>query len=191
MTDADDIPEARSGTEPMPNSKGVLTSERIREIAERGKKTARERKRQNLLSDRQLTLWADAVRGAPNEIVRSALFTAKNRKQARENLKRAVVAVIGEGEITYTVKGQPARVLKVGKFVFVPKEMRGGRSIRLAVPFVVFRCLGEMFFSGLSQRPWLIQKYDWFEGAFRQFKKRARPLFFPWGRPCSPFWPRT
>jgi hypothetical protein len=101
-TDIDDIPEAPQGAESVPKNKGSLTSERIREIAERGKKTARERKRQNLLSDRQLTLWADAVRGAPNEIVRSALFTAKNRKQARENLKRAVVAVIGEGEIIYT-----------------------------------------------------------------------------------------
>lgn len=82
-----------------PTPKGTLTtSERVRELAGR----ARERTRQNLLSDKQLTLWADAVRGAPNEIVRSALFTAKNRNQARENLKRAVVAVIGEGEITYT-----------------------------------------------------------------------------------------
>ena len=28
---------------------------------------------------------------------------------------------VQEGEITYTVKGQPARVLKVGEFVFVPR----------------------------------------------------------------------
>jgi quercetin dioxygenase-like cupin family protein len=27
---------------------------------------------------------------------------------------------VQEGEITYTVKGQPARVLKVGEFVYVP-----------------------------------------------------------------------
>ena len=97
-----DSPEASTSGEPLSKVKSALTSERIREIGERGQKSARDRKRQNLLSDKQLTLWADAVRGAPNEIVRSALFTAKNRKQPRENLKRAVVAVIGEGQITYT-----------------------------------------------------------------------------------------
>ena len=63
---------------PLKDKGALTTSDRIRELAERSKKTARERTRQNLLSDRQLTLWADAVRGAPNEIVRSALFTAKN-----------------------------------------------------------------------------------------------------------------
>lgn len=99
---AGDIPKTPAGAEPPPKIKGALTTERLREIGERGQKSARERKRQNLLSDKQLTLWADAMRGAPNEIVRSALFTAKNRKQARENLKRAVVAVIGDGQINYT-----------------------------------------------------------------------------------------
>jgi hypothetical protein len=79
-----------------------LWSERAKQVATHGLKTARERKRQSLLSDKQLTLWVDAVRGAPNEIVRSALFTAKNRNTPRADLKRAVVAVIGDGEITYT-----------------------------------------------------------------------------------------
>ena len=85
-----------------PKARIALTAQRIREIGETGKKSARERKRQSLLSDRQLTLWVDAVRGAPNEIVRSALFSAKNRKQERGNLKSAVVAVVGEGQIVYT-----------------------------------------------------------------------------------------
>ena len=95
--------------------RAVYTSERLREITERGqqkakererqaREQARERKKQSLLSDKQLTLWVDAVRGAPNEIVRSALFTAKNRKQAREYLDGAVIAVVGEGRITYTGK---------------------------------------------------------------------------------------
>ena len=99
---SDDSSGIPSNAEPPSKSKGTLTTERLREIGERGQKSARERKRQNLLSDKQLTLWADAMRGAPNEIVRSALFSAKNRKQARENLKRAVVAVIGDGQINYT-----------------------------------------------------------------------------------------
>lgn len=98
---------------PEPTVRGTLTPEQIREMGVRGQEKAKERekklrdqarelKKQSLLSDKQLVLWIDAVRGAPNEIVRSALFTAKNRKQPRENLKQAVVAVIGEGQITYT-----------------------------------------------------------------------------------------
>jgi hypothetical protein len=78
------------------------SADSIREIGERVKKTARDGKRAELLSNKQLTLWAEGLRGIPNEIVRSALFTVKNRKQPRADLKRAVVAVIGEGEITYT-----------------------------------------------------------------------------------------
>ena len=97
MSDVAEIPEAAPSGDPP--KRVALTPERIREIGERNSQKARERdqkaseqarerKKQSLLSDRQLTLWVDAVRGAPNEIVRSALFTAKNRKQAREDLKR-------------------------------------------------------------------------------------------------------
>lgn len=85
----------------------------LRAIAEAGARKARERaeaeqdamqkKRvQELLQDRQLMLWADPVRGAPNELLRSALFTAKNRKQPRQMLRQAKVAAIGGGRITYT-----------------------------------------------------------------------------------------
>lgn len=107
-----DTSDAVPGDE-LPPKPVASPSDRIREIANRGSKKAkehnqkereqaRERKKVSLLSDKQLTLWADAVRGAPNEIVRSALFAAKNRKQVREYLKGAVVAVVGEGRITYT-----------------------------------------------------------------------------------------
>ena len=92
-----DIPEVAPSDEPP--KRAALSSDGIREITERGQQKAkerdrqaqeqaRERKKQSLLSDKQLTLWVDAVRGAPNEIVRSALFTAKNRKQVREDLNR-------------------------------------------------------------------------------------------------------
>jgi hypothetical protein len=86
----------------MRKTKGTLTVDRLREIGEQGRKTARDRRKKSLLSDKQLTLWVDAVRGAPNETVRSALFTARNRKQPRENLKGEKIAVIGDGEIIYT-----------------------------------------------------------------------------------------
>lgn len=50
----------------------------------------------------QLPLWPDVLRCLPNEIIRSALFNARNRKQPRASLKEAEIAVIGDGRITYT-----------------------------------------------------------------------------------------
>jgi hypothetical protein len=63
---------------------------------------SRERARQRLLSDKQLTFWFEDKRGVPNEIVRSALFSAKNRNVPRMNFKHELMAVIGDGELIYT-----------------------------------------------------------------------------------------
>ena len=52
----------------------------------------------------QLPVWSNGSRGAPNEILRSALFNARNKKQQREYLEKATIAVIGGGHITYTGK---------------------------------------------------------------------------------------
>lgn len=49
----------------------------------------------------QLPPWAEALRCLPNEIVRSALFNARNRNLTREYLKDIEIAVIGDGRITY------------------------------------------------------------------------------------------
>jgi TrfA protein len=49
----------------------------------------------------QLPPWAEALRCLPNEIVRSALFNARNRKQARLYIKKTEIVVIGDGRITY------------------------------------------------------------------------------------------
>ena len=49
----------------------------------------------------QLPLWPDAVRRLPNELLRSALFNARNRNQPRAYLKKIDVAVLFEGRITY------------------------------------------------------------------------------------------
>jgi hypothetical protein len=49
----------------------------------------------------QLPLWGDTLRILPNEIVRSALFNARNRKQPRTYIKKTDIAVIGAGRITY------------------------------------------------------------------------------------------
>lgn len=49
----------------------------------------------------QATLWDEDERGVPNEIVRSALFNAKNRSAGRVYLKGVEIATIGDGRITY------------------------------------------------------------------------------------------
>lgn len=45
--------------------------------------------------------WPETKRAAPNEILRSALFTARNRNQPRLYLKDVEVVVIGEGRVRY------------------------------------------------------------------------------------------
>lgn len=49
----------------------------------------------------QLPLWADAARGIPNEVVRSALFTTRGRRIARRYLRDEPVLVLGDGEVQY------------------------------------------------------------------------------------------
>lgn len=58
----------------------------------------------DLLSAGQLVLWPEAERGIPNELVRCALFSAKNRKESREVYRANMplkVPVIGGGEIKF------------------------------------------------------------------------------------------
>lgn len=52
----------------------------------------------------QLPLWGDELRALPNELVRSALFNARNRRQKRADLSQAEIMVIGDGRITYSGK---------------------------------------------------------------------------------------
>ena len=49
----------------------------------------------------QLPLWPEVMRSLPNEILRSALFNARNRKNPRAMMKSEPVAVIGDGRISY------------------------------------------------------------------------------------------
>lgn len=46
--------------------------------------------------------WPEQFRALPNEIFRSALFNARNKKQAREYMKEREIIVIGPGRVTYT-----------------------------------------------------------------------------------------
>lgn len=50
----------------------------------------------------QLPLWNEDRRGIPNELVRSALFNVRNHRIKRRHLDNALIAVIGDGRITYT-----------------------------------------------------------------------------------------
>ncbi|WP_143312157.1 plasmid replication initiator TrfA [Burkholderia pseudomallei] len=52
----------------------------------------------------QLTLpfWPEQFRALPNEIFRSALFNARNKRQARSRMKNHEIYVIGSARITYT-----------------------------------------------------------------------------------------
>jgi hypothetical protein len=52
----------------------------------------------------QLALWPESERGIPNELVRCAVFSAKNRKERREVYRAnapLIVPVIGGGEVVY------------------------------------------------------------------------------------------
>lgn len=46
--------------------------------------------------------WAEDERSIPNEIVRSALFNARNRNRPREYMKDAEICVLGDGHMRYT-----------------------------------------------------------------------------------------
>jgi hypothetical protein len=50
----------------------------------------------------QLPLWEESVRGLPNALARSALFTAANRSVARENFRNRKIAAVKGIEIVYT-----------------------------------------------------------------------------------------
>lgn len=54
------------------------------------------------LQNKSIPYWTAQFRGIPNEIVRSALFCAKNRNKPRQYLKQAYVQVIGGGMIRFT-----------------------------------------------------------------------------------------
>ncbi len=55
----------------------------------------------------QFEFWGDRQRVAPNELLRSALFTVRNQNTARDYCKRKELAVLGGGDIRYT--GQELR----------------------------------------------------------------------------------
>src|SRR3974390_1604852 len=45
--------------------------------------------------------WPEGQRAMPNEILRSALFNCRNRKQPRMFMKDIEIALIGDGQVIY------------------------------------------------------------------------------------------
>ena len=79
-----------------------------RSVAEQTKQAAQQAKLDAAVAEsvakQQLSLpfWPAKFRALPNEIFRSALFNARNRRRKREYLKDHEIYVIGDGRITYT-----------------------------------------------------------------------------------------
>jgi TrfA protein len=85
----------------------LTTESKIRAIAAKASRNARVAKHKilaDLHADGQLTLWREEERGIPNELVRCALFPAKNRKEKREMYKASApltVPILGGGQVLY------------------------------------------------------------------------------------------
>lgn len=102
-------PEVSSGDKPK---RAGYAPGSLKAISERGQQKEREAERSDAtedLADRhaagQLVLWPESERGIPNELVRCAVFSAKNRKEQREVYRAnapLTVPVIGGGEVIYT-----------------------------------------------------------------------------------------
>jgi hypothetical protein len=81
--------------------------EDIQSRIDKARQSARARKREELANRHaqgQLALWLESERGIPNELVRCAVFSAKNRKERREVYRAnapLIVPVIGGGEVVY------------------------------------------------------------------------------------------
>ncbi len=90
----------------------------------------------------QLPLWPDDHRSIPNEIVRSALFNARNKKFPRLYLKKAEIFVIGKGKITYT--GEELRQDDETvwlQLIHLAKDMPLGRPVEFT-PYYFCKCIG-------------------------------------------------
>lgn len=88
-------------------AKVAAAQKRMREHAHGERAEADRLKREELARRHaagQLALWPEAERGVPNELVRCAVFSAKNRNERREVYRAnapLIVPVIGGGEIVY------------------------------------------------------------------------------------------
>ena len=86
----------------LPNGRTDLLA-LVQGMAERARNRPRELNAAAEKVSLPLPLWGEEIRCMPNEILRSALFNAKNRNESRRYLKNEEIAVIGQSvRITYT-----------------------------------------------------------------------------------------
>ncbi|GCB06662.1 plasmid replication initiator TrfA [Ralstonia sp. SET104] len=89
-------------TQPTPS-----IAERASDIERKALSKSRAKRRAELaelMANGQLALWPESERGIPNEVVRCAVFSAKNRKEKRETYRAGsplVVPVVGGGEVIW------------------------------------------------------------------------------------------
>ena len=77
----------------------------VRGMEERSKSRPRTSQAPDFSADRQLPSWGEELRCMPNELLRSALFNARNRNQPRRYYENEEIAVIGRSaRVTYTGK---------------------------------------------------------------------------------------
>lgn len=103
-------PDSAMGDPPEKSTAGrVATAQARRKKVELAKEAQVSSAKAEALAQRyaegQLALWSEAERGMPNELVRCAVFSAKNRKEPRVSYPSAtplVLQLIGGGEIRYT-----------------------------------------------------------------------------------------
>ncbi|WP_308789142.1 plasmid replication initiator TrfA [Undibacterium terreum] len=75
----------------------------VRGMEKRAKNRPRQPEQVLRTVELQLPLWGEEIRCMPNEILRSALFNARNRKQPRAYFKNEEIGIIGQStRITYT-----------------------------------------------------------------------------------------
>jgi len=90
-----------------PHTSVPAIPDQLQSHVDNARKAARSRKREELAdrhSQGQLTLWPECQRGIPNELVRCAVFSAKNRKDRRKVYRAnapLIVPIIGGGEVVY------------------------------------------------------------------------------------------
>jgi TrfA protein len=86
----------------MPKQDPVIQAEKIAAKARDRLKQKNQNQQTQTATILHLPVWNVDLRCLPNEILRSALFNAKNRHCKREYKKAANIAVIGDARIIYT-----------------------------------------------------------------------------------------
>lgn len=92
----------------------------------------------------QLVFWPDSERGVPNELVRCAVFSAKNHKQPRATYKAAsplVIPIVGGGEIVFV--GEELRQDDETVWMQLVHMAKESRSVWVSfTPYSFFKALG-------------------------------------------------